>query len=165
MLKRTGMVSTSGENVSLKSVHVEGEVSGLMLNVTTRQIYANQTRRNLEVVYTFPLPAHAVILGVQLKVGDKTLTGVVTEKSEAEEDYEKAIQEGDLPVMVERSGPGLYTANLGNLKRGEEVAINVQWAQLLSVRDQAVRISIPTVIAERYGDAHAQGGLAPHQTV
>jgi len=67
-------------------------------------------------------------------------------------------------VMVERSGPGLYTANLGNLKRGEEVTINVQWAQLLSVRDHQVRIAIPTVVAERYGDAHAQGGLAPHQS-
>lgn len=164
MTIETGMESDTGDAVSLKSVHIDASVSGLLLNVTTQQHYKNTTRKNLEVVYTFPLPAHAVILGVDLTIGEKTLSGVVLEKSEAEEDYEEAIAQGDLPVMVERSGPGLYTANLGNLKRGEEVAITVRWAQLLNVRDDSVRIAIPTVIGKRYGEAHAQGGLAPHQT-
>ena len=164
MSNESAMKTIDGDNVSLKSVHIEGEVNGLLLNVTTQQHYVNKTRRNLEVVYTFPLPAHAVILGVELQIADKTLKGVVMEKSKAEENYEEAIREGDLPVMVERSGPGLYTANLGNLKRGQEVAIKVQWAQLLTVRDRAVRIAVPTVIGKRYGDAHAQGGLAAHQT-
>ncbi|NBP27752.1 MAG: VWA domain-containing protein, partial [Betaproteobacteria bacterium] len=164
MTIETGMESDTGDAVSLKSVHIDASVSGLLLNVTTQQHYKNTTRKNLEVVYTFPLPAHAVILGVDLTIGEKTLSGVVLEKSEAEEDYEEAIAQGDLPVMVERSGPGLYTANLGNLKRGEEVAITVRWALLLNVRDDSLRIAIPTVIGKRYGDAHAQGGLAPHQT-
>ncbi len=164
MSNESGMQTIEGDAVSLKSVHIEGEVNGLLLNVTTQQHYVNKTRRNLEVVYTFPLPDHAVILEVELKIADKTLKGVVMEKSNAEENYEKAIREGDLPVMVERSGPGLYTANLGNLKRGQEVAIKVQWAQLLCVRNQAVRIAVPTVIGKRYGDAHTQGELAAHQT-
>ncbi len=164
MTIETGMESDTGDAVSLKSVHIDASVNGLLLNVTTQQHYKNTTRKNLEVVYTFPLPTHAVILGVDLTIGEKTLSGVVLEKSEAEEDYEEAIAQGDLPVMVERSGPGLYTANLGNLKRGEEVAITVRWALLLNVREDSLRIAIPTVIGKRYGEAHAQGGLAPHQT-
>lgn len=164
MNNETGLISNDGTAVSLKSVHVNGTVQGLMLSATTQQRYVNESKKNLEVVYTFPLPAHALILGVSLTIGGKKLTAVVMEKSQAEEDYEEAIREGDLPVMVERSGPGLYTANLGNLKRKEEVLIEVQWAQLLAVRDHEIRMAIPTVIGKRYGDAHAQGGLAPHQT-
>lgn len=164
MIDETGLASLDGDPVSLKSVAINATVKGLLLSAKTEQHYVNKSRKNLEVVYTFPLPAHAVILEVNLRIGGKTLTAVVIEKSQAEVDYEEAIQEGDLPVMVERSGPGLYTANLGNLKRGEEVVIEVQWAQLLCVQNQSVRIGIPTVIGKRYGNAHGQGGLAPHQT-
>lgn len=164
MSSETGMETNAGDIVSLKSVHIDANINGLLLNVTTQQHYKNTTRKNLEVVYTFPVPLHAVILGVDMTIGNKTLSGVVLEKSKAESDYEEAIQNGDLPVMVERSGPGLYTANLGNLKRGEEVTIEVRWALLLNVVEDSIRVAIPTVIGKRYGDAHAQGGLAPHQT-
>ncbi len=164
MTNETGMTSTDGNNVSLKSVKIDAHLSGLLLNVTTQQRYINDNKKNIEVVYTFPLPAHAVILGVDMTIAGKKLTAVVMEKSDAEEDYEEAIQSGDLPVMVERSGPGLYTANIGNLKRGEEVTIEVRWAQLLALRDQSIRIAIPTVIGERYGDAHDDFGLAHHQS-
>lgn len=164
MIDETGLASLDGNPVSLKSVAIHATVKGLLLSARTEQHYINQTRKNLEVVYTFPLPAHAVILEVNLRIGGKKLTAMVMEKSQAEVDYEEAIQEGDLPVMVERSGPGLYTANLGNLRRGEEVVIEVHWAQLLCVQNRSVRIGIPTVIGKRYGDAHGQGGLAVHQT-
>lgn len=164
MAQETGMHGVNGEVVALKGVHIEASLSGLLLTATTQQRYVNKSRRNLEVVYTFPLPAHAVILGVDLTIGEKKLSGMVLEKSKAEEDYEDAIREGNMPVMVERSGPGLYTANLGNLKRGEEVVIDVRWSQLLVLRDGDIRLAIPTVIGKRYGDAHAQGALAPHQT-
>ena len=164
MTNETGMTSTDGNNVSLKSVKIDAHLSGLLLNVTTQQRYVNDNQKNIEVVYTFPLPAHAVILGADMTIAGKKLAAVVMEKSNAEEDYEEAIQSGDLPVMVERSGPGLYTANIGNLKRGEEVAIEVRWAQLLALRDQSIRVAIPTVIGERYGDAHDDFGLAHHQS-
>ncbi len=164
MIDETGLASFDGDPVSLQSVHIKGLAKGPLLSVTTEQHYLNQTRKNLEVVYTFPLPAHAVILEVNLRIGGKALTAVVMEKSQAEADYEEAIREGDLPVMVERSGPGLYTANLGNLKPGEDVVIEVQWAQLLCVQDRSIRIGVPTVIGKRYGNAHSQGGLAAHQT-
>ena len=164
MTNETGMTSTDGNNVSLKSVKIDAHLSGLLLNVTTQHRYVNDNQKNIEVVYTFPLPAHAVILGVDMTIAGKKLAAVVMEKSDAEEDYEEAIQSGDLPVMVERSGPGLYTANIGNLKRGEEVAIEVHWAQLLALRDQSIRVAIPTVIGERYGDAHDDFGLAYHQS-
>ena len=164
MTNETGMTGTDGEVVSLKSVQIDANLNGLLLNVTTQQRYINQNKKNIEVVYTFPLPAHAVILGVEMAIAGKKLAAVVMEKSDAEEDYEEAIQNGDLPVMVERSGPGLYTANIGNLKRGEEVAIEVRWAQLLALRDQSIRVAIPTVIGERYGNAHNDGGLAHHQS-
>ena len=41
MTNETGMTSTDGNNVSLKSVKIDAHLSGLLLNVTTQQRYVN----------------------------------------------------------------------------------------------------------------------------
>lgn len=152
------------ETVALQSVHAQGKLQGLMLRMKLRQVYRNSTSDNLECVYTFPLAWGSVLLGMAVELNGKRMTGTVVEKKEAETTYEKAIQSGDLPVMLERSGKDLYTANLGNILPGDEVVIELEYAQLLKLEGGMLRLSLPTTIAPRYGDEHSQGGLAPHQT-
>lgn len=150
--------------VALQSVQANGQLQGPMLRMKLRQVYRNTTHNNLECVYTFPLAWGSVLLGMAVELNGKRMTGTVVEKKEAETTYEKAIQSGDLPVMLERSGKDLYTANLGNLLPGDEVVIEIDYAQLLKLEAGMLRVSLPTTIAPRYGDERAQGGLAPHQT-
>lgn len=152
------------EAVALQSVHAQGQLQGLMLRMKLRQVYRNTTGNNLECVYTFPLAWGSVLLGMAVELNGKRMTGTVVEKKEAEATYEKAIQSGDLPVMLERSGKDLYTANLGNILPGDDVVIELEYAQLLKLEGGMLRLSMPTTIAPRYGDEHHQGGLAPHQT-
>jgi len=150
--------------VALQSVQAHGQLQGPMLRMKLRQVYRNTTEDNLECVYTFPLAWSSVLLGMAVELNGKRMTGTVVEKKEAEATYEKAIQTGDLPVMLERSGKDLYTANLGNILPGDEVVIEVDYAQILRLEGGMLRLSLPTTIAPRYGDEHTQGGLAPHQT-
>lgn len=152
------------EAVALQSVQAQGQLQGLMLRMKLRQVYRNTTDDNLECVYTFPLAWGSVLLGMAVELNGKRMTGTVVEKKEAEATYEKAIQSGDLPVMLERSGKDLYTANLGNIQPGDEVVIEIDYAQLLRLEGGMLRLSLPTTIAPRYGDEHSQGGLASHQT-
>ena len=152
------------EAVALQSVHAQGQLHGLVLRMKLRQVYRNSTSDNLECVYTFPLAWGSVLLGMAVELNGKRMTGTVVEKKEAEATYEKAIQSGDLPVMLERSGKDLYTANLGNILPGDNVVIELEYAQLLRLEGGMLRLALPTTIAPRYGDEHSQGGLAPHQT-
>ena len=153
-----------GQAVALQSVQAQGQLQGLMLRMKLRQVYRNSTSDNLECVYTFPLAWGSVLLGMAVELNGKRMTGTVVEKKEAETTYEKAIQSGDLPVMLERSGKDLYTANLGNIQPGDDVVIEIDYAQLMRLDGGMLRLSLPTTIAPRYGDEHSQGGLAPHQT-
>jgi Ca-activated chloride channel homolog len=153
-----------GQAVALQSVQAQGQLQGLMLRMKLRQVYRNSASDNLECVHTFPLAWGSVLLGMAVELNGKRMTGTVVEKKEAETTYEKAIQSGDLPVMLERSGKDLYTANLGNILPGDEVVIEMEYAQLLKLEGGMLRLSLPTTIAPRYGDEHSQGGLAPHQT-
>jgi hypothetical protein len=47
----------SGVMLALRGVEVSARISGLFAETTLTQKYKNQTESNVEVSYTFPLPA------------------------------------------------------------------------------------------------------------
>lgn len=160
-----GKMKVKGKgNISLKSVSISGNITGLVLSSTIRQEYRNETDNDLEIIYTFPLGFNTALLGMNASIQGKKLIGKVVEKQEAEASYEKAINDGDSAIMVQKSSFGLYTANLGNIKPGEAVNVELHCARLLGIEQGRIRIAIPTVIAQRYGDPHCEGGLAPHES-
>ena len=151
------------KHMALKSVHMEGKLDGLMLEMNVLQRYQNETKAPLEMVYTFPLPWGVTLLGMRADIGERQLQAQVVAREEAHERYEEAIDEGDMPVMLEASDEGLYTANLGNISPGEKVVITVQFGQLLHFEEDRVRLCIPTAIAPRYGDIRHVPRLAAHE--
>lgn len=161
MLEPALMRTQDGQAVPLVEVTGTARADGLLLQTTFRQRYANRTERNLEAVYTFPLPHGAVLLGLEFTLGERRLKGVVAERKQAEADYEEAIDAGHSAVLLERTANGLYTVSVGNLMVGEEATVEVRYGKLLSFVQGLMRIAIPTVIAPRFGDAGA-AGLAPH---
>jgi len=165
MKTKTGLENEYGQNVSLKSVHLEGKLEGLLLTMLVKQRYLNDSDETIEASYTFPAGWGANLMGFSVELNGKRMQAVALAKKKAEKKYEEAIDSGDTPVMLEKSPLGLYTANLGNLKPGEEAVINIEYSQLLRFEKGRVRITVPTVIGERYGDSIADGHIAPHQTV
>lgn len=158
------LTDTSGRRIALKSVHIEGQLDGLLASMAITQNYCNDTGKKLEIIYTFPLAWGAVLLGMDVTLEGRRLQALVVEKKEAWERYEKAIDEGDAPVLVERSAPGLYTANLGNIEPGEDVTVELRYAQWLSTGEGIPSLRIPCAVAPRYGRPHQDGGLARHET-
>jgi Ca-activated chloride channel family protein len=116
----------------------------------------------LEVVYTFPLPAQAVLLGFASELNGARQVGSVFAKAQAEDRYEEALDGGDAPVLLEALDDGLHTANIGNLKPGDEIVLEVRYAQLLAFEQGRLRLAIPTTLAPRYGNPVA-AGLQPQQ--
>ena len=165
MKTKTGLENEYGQSVSLKSVHLEGKLEGLLLTMLVKQRYLNDSEETIEASYTFPAGWGANLMGFSVELNGKRMQAVALAKKKAEKKYEKAIESGDTPVMLEKSPLGLYTANLGNLKPGEEAVIIIEYAQLLRFEKGRVRITVPTVIGERYGDEVQDGHIAPHQTV
>lgn len=157
---RDALLSTTmGKSVLLQRVDITASVDGLLFTVKARQFYKNTTSKNVETIYTFPLAWGCTLLGLTATMAGKVWQGTVLSKSEAEENYEKAIKDGDTPIMVEQSGKGLYTAHMGNLKPDEEAIIEIEYAQLLRIEQGQVRLSIPTTVAPRYGDPVKTGKL------
>jgi len=155
---------TSGGEIALKGVKAHARLHGLLAEVAVEQSYQNPQDTNIEAVYTFPLPFGAVLLGLEVEIAGKKLSGQVVEKKEAERRYEDAVTDGDSAVMLEEAGPGLYTASLGNLMANESAVIRYRYGLLLNWQGDRLRFLLPTTVAPRYGDAEA-AGLQPHQTL
>jgi len=159
----TGLLSVNGSNVPLQSVDVNSVLNNLICETTVKQIYKNVEEKNIEAVYTFPIPLHAVFMNLEVTIGDRVLNGIVVEKSEAVDKYEDAVTEGDTAIMLEQTESGLYAMNIGNLMPGEEAVISFSYAELYHWQGNSLRFFLPTTIAPRYGKPEA-AGLEPHQT-
>lgn len=161
--KRACLKAENGQMVKLLGVKLSGDLRGLMFEASIEQHFFNSTDKNIEVVYHFPLPWGAVLLGVDVVLGNKHLTGEVVERKQAEATYEEAISEGNAAIMLEKNHDHSYSLNLGNLAAHECCNITLRYAQTLQFEQQGLRLLIPTVIAPRYGDAQQEGGMLLHQ--
>jgi Ca-activated chloride channel family protein len=148
--------------IALESVRVEASLRGLLAEVVLTQSYRNLESRAIEAVYTFPLPLGALLLGLELELGDRRLSGMVKSRTQAQADYEGAVDSGDSAVLLETPQPGLFTLNLASLLPGERALIRLRYAELHRWQGETLRLYLPTTVAPRYGEP-ARAGLEPHQ--
>jgi Ca-activated chloride channel homolog len=146
-----------------EGIKVRAELHETLATTTITQTYRNAGSKNIEAVYTFPLALDAVLLEMEVTLGEKTLKGTVLAKKKAEQRYEDAISDGDAPVMLQNQQPGLYTMNVGNLLPGETAKIKIRYAMFQQWQGDTLRYHLPTNIAPRYGSPE-KAGLEPQQT-
>ena len=70
----------------LCGVRANGRLDGVLFDLTLRQTYRNTSDSVLEVVYTFPLPTQAVLLGFASELNGERKIGTVVAKRAAERD-------------------------------------------------------------------------------
>ena len=128
-----------GRELLLEGVHYDVQIDGLMAKTAIEQNYSNPYDTNIEAVYTFPLSAEAVLLGVEIKINERVLKGKIKEKSEAEAEYEEAIDDGNRAIMVEKSSDGIYTVNIANLLPDDNISVSIEYTQLMEWRQDQVK--------------------------
>lgn len=164
-LERASLTDEYGDELVMTGWSLKGDLYGMAFEATLEQSFVNSTGNHAEIVYNFPLPWGAEILGLEAQVGDKRLMGVVIGKKESEAKYEEAMSEGNSAILLEKNAGGDYTLNLGGVKPNEKVVITLRYAELLRFTRSGLRLCIPTVIAPRFGDPVNDGGLKQHQVV
>lgn len=164
MLEWKGLHGFSNE-ICLKALSWNCQVNHLHCILKSEQIYLNTSPDPVEAVYTFALPRGAVVTNFAIDIGGKLLQAQVAKTQQAADRYEKAIEDGDLPAMIEYCKDGLCTLNIGRIKPNEKVVISITCEWIQERVGDTVRFTIPTVIADRYSRDGSQGDLLPHQYV
>lgn len=150
-MEYVGLRCCNGEKeIALKSVSIDGVVTGLFTEITLTQIYKNSSDSSLEVIYVFPGSDTAAITDFQAEMGSKTIKGSIMEKEKAFRDYDDAIQAGDSGFLLEQTRPNVFQVSVGQILPDEEVKIKITYVDQLRYEDFNLRLTIPTVVAPRY---------------
>ena len=144
-------------SIPLQRVEVKVSLAFPVAHTTVIQHYRNAHSMPIEARYVFPVPFHAVLLGLKLQLGEEVIEGVVTPNADAEATYEKAISQGDSAMLVRRLTDCLYAMQVGNLMPDETLRAEITWAEPLNVSDTGISYRLPTVVGPHYGDPMRQG--------
>ena len=142
--------ATQYHSATLLSEEVDIVVSGLIVTARLKQQFKNETSDWLEATYAFPLPENSALYLMEMKVGDRVITGEIKEKAEAKKIYQQAKKAGKKASLVEQHRPNLFTNNIANIPPGETVEIVLEYNQVLDYQQGAFELRFPLTTTPRY---------------
>ncbi len=157
-----GLFSRDGRQpIPLDHVRVDAHVVDLCARVTVNQSYRNREDVPLEVVYVFPLDEGAAVCGFEATVDGVRYVGRAMERDEAFRKYDDALEAGHGGFLLDEERADVFTASLGNMKPGSEVALSITYVTELAAEGAAARFTLPTTVSPRYAPAQDQTGVGP----
>jgi Ca-activated chloride channel family protein len=84
--RQFAMRSADEAPLLLEKVQVRGSIDSTLARIVMRQEYRNDTDRNVEAIYTFPLPPSAVLLRTVVEFSGKRKERRVVPKAAAEQE-------------------------------------------------------------------------------
>jgi len=144
----------------LKHTQVKAKVAGNVSQVEVTQRFANPYTTALEAVYVFPLPDTAAVHDMEIKIGDRRISGEIKKRDEAQEIYERAREEGRTAGLLEQERDNIFTQSLANIKPGEEIEVTIRYTENLKFAAGDYEFVFPMVVGPRYiPGAHISGSV------
>jgi Ca-activated chloride channel family protein len=138
------------DKLPLKDTRVEVSVSGVIADVTVRQIYENQGSRPLHARYVFPASTRAAVYGMTMTVGNQRVVAKIEERERAKRDFEKAKEEGKSASLLEQDRPNVFSMNVANIMPRDTIAVELRYTELLVPTEGVYEFVYPTVVGPRY---------------
>ena len=105
--------------------------SGLAV-VTTSRTFRNAESQSIEATITFPVPVHATLFALKVRIGDRVLDARARRKDAAREDYEAALERGKTAVLHEEVLRGVHMLSVGHVAPGALIEVQSNFAVALT---------------------------------
>lgn len=162
-------ISKDGKTLELPLKHtdVDARITGYIARVDVVQHYTNPYQEAIEAVYVFPLLHNSAVDAMDMKIGDRIITGVMKRREQARQMYEQAIDEGKTASLLEQERPNIFTQSVGNIMPGDEIEIHISYVQDLSYDHGTYEFRFPMVVGPRFipGAPLGQEQVAGFQSV
>jgi hypothetical protein len=126
-------------------------LAGGLACVTARRTFRNQEASSIEATLTFPMPVHAVLYGLEARVGGRTLKAIAKDKTAARETYEDAVDRGKTAVLHEELLRGIHMLSVAHVAPGTEIEVTARFALPLAWIGGRAMLRIPTTVGHVYG--------------
>ncbi|HEY5616450.1 MAG TPA: VIT domain-containing protein [Vicinamibacterales bacterium] len=140
------------DRLPLKDTQVDVAITGVIADVTMRQVYENRGRRPIHARYIFPASTRAAVYGMTMTVGDVRTVAKIREREKAAHEFEAAKREGKSASLLEQSRPNVFTMQVANVLPGDTISVELKYTELLVPTDGAYEFVYPTVAGPRYSE-------------
>lgn len=144
----------------LEHTDVRAEVTGNIAQVELTQIFRNPYKKKIEAVYVFPLPSHAAVNGMEIKIGERTIEATIKKRDDAQRIYEEARAAGHVTALLEQERPNIFTQSVANILPGNSVEVTIRYFETVPYENSAYTFSFPMVVGPRFipGEPSTSGG-------
>ena len=97
------------------------------------QVFGNDTDRDFEAVYTFPLPKQASLSELSLWIDGQEVLGEVVEKERARKIYEEQVAKGNDTALAEKNDFKTFDVGVGRIPAGGRTRVRLVYYQPLEV--------------------------------
>ena len=147
------------DRLPLKDTRVDVAVSGVIADVTVRQVYENRGTRPIHARYVFPASTRAAVYGMTMTVGDVRIMARIREREQATREFESAKREGKSASLLEESRPNVFTMKVANVLPGDTISVELKYTELLVPTDGVYEFVYPTVVGPRYSEKRESQAL------
>lgn len=134
----------------LKHTDVKADISGFITRVKVTQQFQNPYKDPIEAVYVFPLPQNAAVDSMVMKIGKRTVKGVIKKREEARKIYEDAKRQGKTAALLDQERPNIFTQSVANIMPGESINVEITYVETLEYNDGVYEFVFPMVVGPRY---------------
>lgn len=143
------------ETFPLQSTHVEANIAGVIADVCVRQTYKNEGETPIEAIYVFPASTRAAVHALTMKIGNRTITADIQERSKARRNYEKAKRAGKRATLLEQHRPNVFQMRVANILPKDVIEVELSYTELLIPEEGIYEFVYPTVVGPRYSSEQA----------
>jgi Ca-activated chloride channel family protein len=140
------------DRLPLKGTQVDVAITGVIADVTVRQVYENRGARPIHARYVFPASTRAAVYGMTMTVGDVRIVAKIKEREQAKSEFEAAKQEGKSASLLEQSRPNVFSMSVANVLPGDTIGVELKYTELLVPTDRVYEFVYPTVVGPRYSE-------------
>jgi Ca-activated chloride channel family protein len=140
------------DRLPLKDTRVDVAITGVIADVTVRQVYENRGQRPLHARYVFPASTRAAVSGMTMTIGEVRIVAKIKEREQAKTEFETAKKEGKSASLLEQSRPNVFTMNVANVLPGDTILVELKYTELLVPTDNVYEFVYPTVVGPRYSE-------------
>ena len=149
-LERRGATAAQ-RPVPLISTDFAVAIDGGLAIVTTTRAFRNEEDNPIEATLTFPMPVHATLFDLRVRIGERELIARAQARERARVIYEDAIDRGKSAVLHEEVLRGIHMLSVANIPAGGTITVRTQWVTTLTVISSMGHLRIPVTVGDVYG--------------
>lgn len=127
--------SASGKDdgIAIRSHKVDVTINNGFARTEVDQNFANTTDRDMEAVYTFPLPKDGSLSELSLWIDGREILGEVVEKERARKIYEEQKAKGNDTALAEKDDFKTFNISVGRVPAGGETRVRIVYYQPVDI--------------------------------